>query len=327
MAGQHARLRPVLGLVAALLVTLGTSGAAPHATTAAQAWDGSFDLYRSGTFTTQQTWLWCTAADIQIIRNIVNGERDHSRSSQQRYFEWMREHNRYDLPLKDGVDPAGWTAGMRHFVDDRYRLVSSASFDSALRSAVQRMRSTNLPVALAVMHGNHGWVLTGFSATADPATTKDFTVTSVRVVGPLWGLQSRSYGYDMRPGTSLTTKQLRGFFIPWRYDPTRMIWEGSYVSIQPVPPPKPQIAKNALPVLPTGSGAGASPSPAASPVASASLSPTAVPRPEPAAPDTAPAADLLSSPLGALIVIAVLGAGIVMTAGILVRRRPPHPVR
>ena len=79
--------------------------------------------------------------------------------------------NRYDLPLSAGVDPAGWTAGLRHFVDDRYRLVSSRTFDSALRSAVNRLRLTNLPVALTVSHGNHGWILTGFRATADPAKT------------------------------------------------------------------------------------------------------------------------------------------------------------
>ena len=41
---------------------------------------------------------------------------------------------------------------MRHFVDDRYRLVSSRTFNSALRSAVTRLRLTNLPVALTVSH-------------------------------------------------------------------------------------------------------------------------------------------------------------------------------
>jgi hypothetical protein len=62
----------------------------------------------------------------------------------------MRARNRYTLPLSAGVDPQGWTAGMRHFVDDRYRLVASTTFDNALRAAVKRLRLTNLPVALAV---------------------------------------------------------------------------------------------------------------------------------------------------------------------------------
>ena len=78
------------------------------------------------------------------------------------------------------------------------------------------------------------WVLTGFTATADPARTTNFTVTSVRVVGPLWGLQSRTYGYDMRPDTKLTPSQLRTFFTPWHYARVRMAWEGRWVSIQAV---------------------------------------------------------------------------------------------
>jgi hypothetical protein len=267
MVGPRIRLRLLFGLVASLAIALApTSGALA----ASSAWDGSYDLYRSGTFTTQKSWLWCTAAGVQIVRNIVERDNDHSTSAQRRYFDWMRQHNRYELPVSAGVDPAGWTAGLRHFVDGRYRLVASKSFDGALRSAVQRMRATGLPVALTVSRGNHGWIMTGFSATADPARTSSFKVTSVRVVGPLWGLQSRSYGYDMRPGKSLTVKQLRGFFTAWWYAPKRMVWDGLYVSIQPVPAPKPQVAKSLPGILPPPVPS-VLPSAAASPGAGAAL--------------------------------------------------------
>ena len=231
----------LLALWLAVVGLLGTPIAGPVAPSKAAAadlalpaWTGGVDLYRAGSFSTQRSWLWCTAAGVQIARNIVERERDHSVTSQRRYFEWMRGQNRYDLPLSAGVDAQGWAAGMRHFVDDRYRLVSSGSFDSALRSAVDRLRMTNLPVALTVSHGNHGWLLVGFRATADPAKTDRYTVTSVRVVGPLFGLQSRN-GYDMPPNTRLTPTQLRRFFTPWHYDPKPMIWDGRYISIQPIP--------------------------------------------------------------------------------------------
>lgn len=205
---------------------------------AAEAWDGSVDLYRKGAFTTQKTWLWCTAAGVQIVRNLVRGEDDHSRAGQARYFDWMRGRNRYDLPESAGVDPGGWTAGLRHFVDDRYRLVASPSFEAGLRSAARSLRATGLPVALTVARGGHGWIMTGFTATADPLETDDFAVRSVRVVGPLYGLQSRN-GYDMAPNTSLSVGELRRFFTPWRYEPKRMIWDGTFVSIQPVGQPAP----------------------------------------------------------------------------------------
>jgi hypothetical protein len=217
----------------------GASGAtraseATAATAVLPAWDGGVDLYRTGVFTAQKTWRWCTAADVQIMRNIVLRRQDHTRASQQRYYDYMRARNRYAIPAADGVDPAGWTAGLRHYVDDRYRRVASDSFTAALRSAVTSLRKTNLPVGITVAHGNHAWVLTGFTATADPARTPNFTVTSVRVVGPLWGLQSRTYGYDMRPDRKLTPAQLKGFFTPWHYARIRMAWEGKWVSVQPI---------------------------------------------------------------------------------------------
>ena len=224
-------------VIATLLATAVIGGApvTPRAAVAAPStWAGGVDLYRAGVFTTQQTWSWCTAAGVQITRNMALGQVDHSKASQQRYFDYMRAHDDYAIPLSDGTDPAGWTAGLRHFVDDRYRLVASRTFDSALRSAVTNLRLTNLPVSLAVQHGNHAWLLTGFTATADPTVTTRFTVISVRVVGPLWGLQNASYGYDMRPDTKLTPRQLAGFFTPWHYARIRMSFEGRWVSIQPV---------------------------------------------------------------------------------------------
>jgi hypothetical protein len=223
--------------LAALLAMVGLAMAAlPGSVDAAlPRWRGGVDLYRPGVFTTQKTWRWCTAADVQIMRNIVHHKTNHAKAQQRRFFDYMRAHNRYAIPVRHGVDPAGWSAGLRRYVDPRYRLVTSGSFKKALRSAVRNLRLTNLPVGITVAHGNHAWVLTGFRATADPAVTDDFKVKSVRVTGPLWGIQSRSYGYDMRPNTKLTRKQLKRFFTPWHYPRTRMTWEGRWVSVQPRP--------------------------------------------------------------------------------------------
>ena len=130
--------------------------------------------------------------------------------------------------------PGGWTAGLRHFVDDRYRLVSSRTFDGALRSAVTRLRQTGparRPDGLARQPRLDPDRLPGDGR---PGATSSFRVTSVRVTGPLYGLQSKN-GYDMPPNTKLTTAQLKRYFTPWKYAPKPMVWDGRYVSIQPVP--------------------------------------------------------------------------------------------
>ena len=299
-------------------------------------WRGGIDLYRAGTFSTQQTWLWCTAADIQIARNIVLHRQDHSYAGQRAYFDWMRGRNRYRLPLSAGVDAQGWTAGFQHFVDRRYRLYASPSFDAALRSAVVNLRRTSLPVGITVDRGNHAWLITGFTATADPAATVHFTVTSVRVVGPLYGLQSKS-GYDMPPDTRLTPAQLRTFFTPWHYAPTRMAWDGTYVSIQPVATatPKPTAtpgpkatASPTLTAAPAATASDATPAAATSPstgTAPAGASAMAMAAPTASPADRAASATLPfetgPQPVGLAVALAVLALGAIGGAWLLVRRR------
>ena len=270
-----------LAIVAVMLAAVAGS----PARAAEPTWSGGVDLYRSDAFTTQKSWLWCTAASVQIIGNIVRLEADHSRASQSRYFDYMRANDQYRIPVKDGTDPAGWTAGLRHFVDDRYRLVASTSFDLALRSAVTSLRVTNLPVGITVAHGDHAWVLTGFTATADPAVTSVFTVTSVRVVGPLFGLRNRTYGYDMRPDTKLTPRQFDDFFTPWHYTSVPMAWENLWVSIQPVGD------ATTSDTMPT-----AAPTATLSPDPAATASPTPEPTPSPSAQAAATAIALADAP-------------------------------
>src|SRR5262245_22799463 len=83
---------PVAVAIAAVLATLlaiapvGWTARTVAAGTALSRWTGGVDLYRPGTFTTQRSWLWCTAADVQIARNIVERQRDHSTDAQRGYF-------------------------------------------------------------------------------------------------------------------------------------------------------------------------------------------------------------------------------------------------
>ena len=342
MAGPDRRLRPVLGLVVALLISIGWVATPAPADAALPTWNGGINLYRTGVFSTQKTWLWCTAADVQIMRNIKYDRNDHSRTTQSRYFNYMRGHNRYSLPVSAGVDPKGWEMGLRRYVDSRYRVQAHDTFAKALKLAAARMRRTNLPVAVAVSRGNHGWVLHGFTATADPAKTSTFTVTSVRVSGPLWGLQNRTFGYDMRPNTKLSVTQFKRFFTKWWYSPKRMIWDNKFVSIQPLTTSASTSASTestgAAPVQPVGPAPSSAPTPAAASVAPAPAAraeqvapsaaasgpgtPSAISAVTVQAPDTVPrlpVADLLA------VVVAGLGVVLVVLLSRMGKRARGHP--
>ena len=220
MATQHRRARPVVALLIAFGISIGWTAAPAPVEAALPTWTGSINLYRTAGLHDPEELAVVHRGRRPDHAQHGQGPDDHSTASQRRYFAWMRQQNRYDLPVSAGVDPAGWTAGLRHFVDDRYRLSSSATFLERAPARRERLRLTNLPVALTVSHGNHGWVLTG-SPRPPIRPSHDFGVTSVRVTGPLWGLPEPPFGYDMRPNTKITPGQLQRFFTPWRYAPKR----------------------------------------------------------------------------------------------------------
>jgi hypothetical protein len=230
-----------VGTIVILLLAAVTVAARPAAATPA-AGTVSVDLYRPGVYAMQATWSWCTAATVEIMRNIVLGQPDHSAADQQRSFDYMHARDRYQMPAHEGVDPQGFGAGLRQFVDPRYVVVASTTYDAAVRSAVARLRITGLPVALVVDAGRHAWVLTGFTATADPALTNSFRVVSVRVVGPLYGRQSL-HGYDMPPDTRLSVEAFGQFLLPYHFKFGPTPWDGRFVTFQPIArPPSPALA-------------------------------------------------------------------------------------
>ena len=225
-------------LVGLAVLVLGLAALPPGVALGASPPPGSetFDVYRPGVFSMQATWTWCTAASVQIMRNIVADATDHSAARQQQYFDYMRAANRYQRQAHRGVDPQGFLAGLQRFVDPGYVLVASPTFDAAVHSAVTQLRRTGEPVAMIVAAGRHAWVLTGFTATADPARTAVFRVLSVRVVGPLYGRQSID-GYDSPPDTSLSYAALRRFLLPYRFRFSATPWTGTYVTFQPMRAP------------------------------------------------------------------------------------------
>ena len=138
-----------------------------------KAWTGTINLYRSGVFSTQRRTAWCVGASIQMMRNIVKGESDRSYTNQETYQRSARSLDLYVAgDGAKGSDPEGWAAALRvHGAGDSYHVVEKAKFRGAVRAAVRALRKTGKPVGLLVGHGSHAWVMTGFSATADPAVT------------------------------------------------------------------------------------------------------------------------------------------------------------
>jgi hypothetical protein len=192
-------------------------------------WTGTRDLYRRGAFSTQRTPFWCVGASVQMMLNMIRGQRDHTLARQRAYMSYARLHDQATGLL--GTNPLGWRATLNRYAGgSRYRIHVDRTLRGAIHDAAQRLRRTGHPVGLLVMGGHHAWVMSGFNSTADPATTNHFKVTSVFVEGPLYPI-TQSNGFDMQPDTRLTVAALRRFLKP--YDAGDPSWNHRYLTVQP----------------------------------------------------------------------------------------------
>jgi hypothetical protein len=66
------------------------------------------------------------------------------------------------------------------------------------------MRETGRPVGLVMWKGRHAWVMSGFTADADPRAGDDFKVTGIRVLDPLYPHGNSIWGASPKPNTLLT---------------------------------------------------------------------------------------------------------------------------
>jgi hypothetical protein len=196
------------------------------------AWNGTgtLDFYRPSAFASQATNTWCVAASSQMMLNMTLGQSDASSASQSTYIVYGQAND--GGTYSAGTNPAGWAAILNRFGGATYSIQRFTDSASALKKAATRMRLTNKPVGMLVWKGRHAWVMNGFTATADPATTSNFTITAVFVSGPLYPRAANSSGYDLAPDTQLTPAQLSKYFTTY-YDTVVRTWNNGYVLIVP----------------------------------------------------------------------------------------------
>ncbi len=168
------------------------------------------NLASTADFVPQYTFEWCVGASIQMARSIITDKRDESRASQRRLWELAREYT-IDSPY-GGANPAGWAAALNDLDLGPYRLVSLPTFDDAVSRAARALAETGRPVGLVMWAGRHAWVMTGFTATADPIRHADARITRLRVMDPLYPHGSR-WGPSPSPNQLITLKALARQFV------------------------------------------------------------------------------------------------------------------
>ena len=136
------------------------------------------DLYKEGDFVEELKNTWCVPAAMQTSMNIMNSYPDVTRDTQAKLFDLAVS---LDGGSYGGATPEGWADALTQLGYGGYKVAAKAKMDDAIHSVVKQIRITQRPAGLVVWSGWHSWVVSGFTASADPATTDNFKVLSLRI--------------------------------------------------------------------------------------------------------------------------------------------------
>jgi len=176
------------------------------------------DVARRADFVPQTNFVQCVGASLQMMINMLEPGRDRSAKEQLRLQKLARKLSppRRDGTIRQGASVRGWVKVLRREVDQPYRLVGADSLNQAVKMAARAIDRTGAPVGLLVWRGRHAWVMSGFTATADPLRTSDYTVTGAIVMDPLYPHGSAVWGPSPKPRQALTPTALGRQFVPRR---------------------------------------------------------------------------------------------------------------
>jgi hypothetical protein len=171
------------------------------------------DLYHKGDFVGELTKVWCLPAAMQTSMNVMDAGADTTRATQARIFSLARKL----APAPDGAaEPEGWAKGLAKLGYGAYAVTQKSSIADAIHLVARQIRLTNRPAGLMVWRGAHSWVVSGFTATADPALTDHFTVTAVRIEDVWYPRFSTIWGYSRPPDALVPISALPADYLPWK---------------------------------------------------------------------------------------------------------------
>jgi hypothetical protein len=180
---RHRRLFGLIGVLA-LFGAGSFAGLAPSGVTAATPFH--YDRYFSAGYERQVDSRTCTAASTAMMLNFI-ARRDLN-LNQLTILGYAQPRDALNDRVQRGSDPLGWSRAATYYSKTTgkattYDWLAYTSKTTALKQAAIRIAATGMPVGLAISHGRHAVVMTGFEASRDPRLG-DFTLTYVWISDP-----------------------------------------------------------------------------------------------------------------------------------------------
>ena len=220
VAFRRSRLA-ILSLLVAL--ALGGVGAVP----AAAATTYTIDRYFAAGYERQVDNRTCTAASVAMMMNFI--ARRDLKLDQMAILRYEQPRDALSNSVQRGSDPLGWSRAATYYSrftgkPTTYKWEAYATQSAAFRRAATQIAKTGKTVGLVVDHGTHAMVMTGFVATANPATTTTWSLTYV------WFSDPNGYAHRLLAPASVPLNTYTETDATAYYDAQ---WVGKYIVIVP----------------------------------------------------------------------------------------------
>jgi putative peptidoglycan lipid II flippase len=191
----------------------------------------AMDLYQQGDFVSESKDTWCVPAAMQVSMNIMSVQPDTTRDTQAKL---------YDLAVSiagtsaGGADPNGWADGLSSLGYGNYTVEAKPHMLDAIHIVAKAIRVTQRPAGLLVWNGWHSWVVSGFTATADPALTDNFTVISIKIEDVWYPRVSSKWPKSRPPDTDVLVSDLGPDYKQWIQSESIPGRDSQYVYVIPL---------------------------------------------------------------------------------------------
>ncbi len=187
-------------------------------------------------FASEVTDVFCAPAGVQIVL-AIDGKANNSEAFQReiagRIGEWESRRD----SRNGGWGPAAIAQALAAYGVPGYQIRAYQGRDQALRDSAVAMRTMNAPVLIMAWRGAHTWVMTGYTADADPTVYPDANVTGTYIYDPWYPLISSIWGPSDPPGTFQNLDEMRRNFLQWnRPEGAYPERDGRYIVVVPTIP-------------------------------------------------------------------------------------------
>ena len=216
---SDATQRPSVSSVAANASATAARPSDPAPTPIASPTKSSFtmDIYKTGTFITQNDREYCMAGAVQNMLNIIGPGVDLTTTKQTQIGSLLVSLTTSEDSYDGGFGPGGWALAMPKLGGGNYKLVVDPTFDEAMKDAALALSETGRPVGLLTWYGAHSWVMTGFKADADPLLfPSTFQLKGAFIVDPFYPRLSSIWGQTLGPDSYRDMAAMAHNYLGWK---------------------------------------------------------------------------------------------------------------